>query len=397
LCLAHWFGYYSTAIHPVIIESAKYKHRNVPTTWLVHKAITPSKNNTRKPVTQSSATRITQNHIFQEKYPETYNRRKTMLVNGTWTKNFHPVQAEDKEGRFLRKTSHFRNWVTIDGSAGSTGNSGFKAEAGRYHLYVALVCPWASRTLMARSLKKLDTVISVSVVEPFLYEQCWRFGDYPGAQQDPLYSSKHLHELYTRAMPDYSGEVTVPILWDKKNHSIVNNESADIIRMLNDGFGDIADNSIDLYPKKYQFEIDTINARLYEHFNNGVYQAGFATSQFAYEEAVDNVFGSLGFLENRLDGKKYLVGEHLTEADIRAFVTLIRFDIAYYGLFKTNLSQLRDYPNTYAYMMRLYAIPEVSETVNFDHIKNGYYSIKALNPLGITPKGPDMGDYNQKH
>ncbi len=313
-----------------------------------------------------------------------------MLINGKWSENFHPVQAKDEDGRFDRQDSQLRNWITPDGKAGKTGIAGFKAEAGRYHLYVALICPWASRTLMARKMKKLEDVISVSVVEPFLGDQVWEFGDYPGSDLDPLYGYKYVHQLYTHSQADYTGQVTVPILWDKKNEVIVNNESSEIIRMLNDGFGDLADNSIDLYPELLRQDIDFINDRLYDKFNNGVYQAGFASSQFAYEEAVKNVFGSLEFLEKHLEGKQYLIGSHLTEADIRTFVTLIRFDIAYYGLFKTNLAQVRDYKNVFAYMKRIYAIPGISETVNFDHIKQGYYSMKALNPMGIIPKGPNM-------
>jgi len=313
-----------------------------------------------------------------------------MLVDGKWSKDFHPVQAADEEGRFDRQISQFRNWITPDGEAGPTGQSGFKAEAGRYHLYVALICPWASRTLMARKIKKLENVISVSVVEPFLGDQCWEFGDYPGSNQEPFYGYQYVHELYTHSNPSYTGQVTVPVLWDKKKEVIVNNESSEIIRMLNSGFGDLANNDIDLYPQTLAPEIDRINDSLYDNFNNGVYQAGFATNQFAYNEAVKNVFASLQFLEQHLKGRQYLVGEQLTEADIRAFVTLIRFDIAYHGLFKTNLAQIRDYPDIFKYMKKIYAIPGVSDTVNFDHIKQGYYSIKALNPLGIIPKGPDM-------
>ena len=315
-----------------------------------------------------------------------------MLINGKWSKAFHPVQAADEEGRFLRQESRFRNWVTPDGDPGPTGAGGFAAEPGRYHLYVALICPWASRTLMARKLKGLEKVISVSVVEPFLTEQCWRFGDYPGADRDPLYDYEYVHQLYSHAAPDYTGQVTVPILWDKQQHTIVNNESADIVRMLNRGFGGLAENDIDLYPEPLQDEIDEINQRLYGRFNNGVYRAGFATSQQAYEEAVVAVFDSLDFLQRRLRVRDFLVGNRLTEADIRAFVTLVRFDVAYHGLFKTNLAQVRDYPNLVAYLRRIYRIPGLAETVDFDHIKQGYYSIRALNPNGVVPKGPEL-DY----
>ncbi|MBC8212662.1 MAG: glutathione S-transferase family protein [Gammaproteobacteria bacterium] len=313
-----------------------------------------------------------------------------MLVNGKWSKDFDPVQAVDEDGRFIRQDSQFRNWITPDGSAGITGKAGFKAESERYHLYVALICPWACRTLMARKIKKLEALISVSVVEPYLQDECWSFGAYPGADIEPLYGFKYAHQLYTRADGNYSGQVTVPVLWDKQQHTIVNNESADIVRMLNSGFGDLADNTVDLYPLDLRAEIDAVNERLYDSFNNGVYQAGFASTQFAYEEAVAKVFDSLAFLQQQLEGQDYLVGNRLTEADIRAFVTLIRFDTAYYGLFKTNLAQVRDYPTILAYMQRIYALPGVAETVNFDHIKQGYYSIKMLNPLGIIPQGPDL-------
>jgi len=313
-----------------------------------------------------------------------------MLINGKWSTDFHPVQASDEEGRFLRQSSQFRNWITPDGSAGPTGKAGFAAEPDRYHLYVALICPWASRTLIARKLKKLEDVISVSIVEPFLGTQCWAFGNYPGSDQEPFYGYRYVHQLYSHADSAYTGQVTVPVLWDKKKQTIVNNESADIIRMLNSGFSDLSDNTIDLYPDSLQEEIDYINDYLYDRFNNGVYQAGFATNQLAYEEAVIKVFESLEYLEQHLQDRTFLAGEQITEADIRTFVTLIRFDVVYYGLFKTNLAQVRDYPKVLAYMERLYHYSGISKTVNFDHIKQGYYSMKALNPQGIVPKGPDL-------
>ncbi len=205
-----------------------------------------------------------------------------MLINGKWSKDFHPVQDSDDKGTFLRQTSQFRNWITPDGASGPTGKSGFMAEPNRYHLYVALICPWANRTLIARKLKKLEDIISVSVVEPFLGSQCWAFGDYPGSDNEPLYNYTHVHQLYSHAVSDYTGQVTVPVLWDKKQQTIVNNESADIMRMFNNGFGELADNTIDLYRESLQPEIDRINNYLYDRFNNGVYQAGFATSQSAY-------------------------------------------------------------------------------------------------------------------
>jgi len=312
-----------------------------------------------------------------------------MLINGKWTEDFDPIQNSDEDGRFLRVTSSFRNWITPDGSAGPDAQAATKAEPDRYHLHVALICPWACRTLMARKLKKLEQVITVTVVEPTLTEQCWRFGDYPGAQPDHLYDLEYMHQLYSMADPHFSGEVTVPVLWDKKRNTIVNNESSDILRILNSSFGKLAEQQIDLYPAALQTEIDNMNQRLYDSFNNGVYQAGFAQSQQAYEEAIGKVFATLDFLEQHLQGRQYLLGEQLTEADIRAFVTLIRFDIAYYGLFKTNLKQIRDYANVFAYMQRIYHYPGIAETVNFDHIKRGYYSLRALNPSGIVPAGPE--------
>jgi putative glutathione S-transferase len=314
-----------------------------------------------------------------------------MLVNGKWTADWHPVQAKDEKGGFVRQTSSFRNWVTPDGGAGPTGEAGFAAEPGRYHLYVALTCPWASRTLIGRKLKKLDYVVSVSVVEPALTDQGWRFGDYPGSTRDEVNGATYLHELYSRADPHFTGRATVPVLWGKKRGTIVNNESADILRMLNSGFGDLAASSVDLYPADLRDEIDALNERIYPKLNNGVYRAGFATTQVAYEEAFNDVFEMLDELELRLaDGRKFLFGDRFTEADIRLFVTLVRFDPAYYGLFKCNLRRIADYPHLSAYHARVLAVPGIRETVNIDHIKRGYYSIKALNPTGIVPVGPEL-------
>ena len=314
-----------------------------------------------------------------------------MLVDGKWTAEWHPVQATDKKGGFVRQTSGFRNWVTSDGSAGPTGEGGFKAEAGRYHLYVALICPWASRTLIGRKLKKLEDVISVSIVEPALSEEGWKFGDYPGSDRDGLNGFAYMHEAYTSADPHYTGRATVPVLWDKKTKTIVNNESADILRMLNSGFGDLADNEIDLYPEDLRDAIDALNDHIYPRLNNGVYRTGFATTQLAYEEAFADVFATLQELETRLaSGGPFLFGDRLTETDVRLFVTLVRFDAAYYGLFKCNLRRIADYRALQAYMMRVLNIPGVRDTVNIDHIKRGYYSIKALNPTRIVPVGPDL-------
>ncbi|MEO9631899.1 MAG: glutathione S-transferase family protein [Sulfitobacter sp.] len=308
-----------------------------------------------------------------------------MLRDGKWVADWQPVQAKDDKGGFVRQTSSFRHWVTPDGSAGPTGEGGFKAEAGRYHLYVALICPWASRTLIARKLKGLEDVISVSVVEPDLSDQGWHFGDPTEAE-----GASYMHEIYTRADPTISGRATVPVLWDKKRGTIVNNESADILRMLNSGFGDLADHSIDLYPADLREDIEALNDRIYPSLNNGVYRAGFATTQVAYEEAFCEVFAMLDELEERLgDGRGFLLGGRFTEADVRLFVTLVRFDVAYHGLFKCNLRRVADYPALSRYQARILAIPGVRDTVKIDHIKRGYYSIKALNPTGIVPLGPE--------
>lgn len=314
-----------------------------------------------------------------------------MLVNGKWTEDWQPVQATDTKGGFVRQVSSFRNWVTPDGSAGPTGEGGFAAAKGRYHLYVALICPWASRTLITRKLKKLDDAISISVVEPALSEQGWQFGTFPGANRDELNGATYMHELYTQAAPTFTGRATVPVLWDKEKKTIVNNESADIVRMLNSGFGALADESVDLYPEALRAEIDTLNERIYPALNNGVYRTGFATTQVAYEEAYQGVFAMLGELETRLaDGRPFLTGATFTEADIRLFVTLIRFDAAYFGLFKCNRQRLADYAALSAYTKRVLDLPGVRETVNIDHIKHGYYSIKSLNPNRIVPLGPDL-------
>lgn len=324
-----------------------------------------------------------------------------MLVEGVWQEAWNPYQKTGKDGGFIRQVSSFRNWITKDGSAGPTGEAGFKAEVGRYHLYVALICPWASRTLLVRKLKKLEEVISVSVVEPALTDHGWRFSSQDsassddfrtsieGATVDHLYGAEHIYELYTRADAKVSGRATVPVLWDKKTNTMVNNESADIIAMLNSAFDEWADTSIDLRPANQLAELDDYNAWVYEHFNNAVYEAGFAQSQAAYDQAFDKVFSALASLENKLsDGRDYLLGEKITEADVRTFVTLIRFDVAYHGLFKCNQYRIADFPYLQAYMERIYQLDGVHETVNFDHIKHGYYSVKALNPTGIVPQGP---------
>ena len=310
-----------------------------------------------------------------------------MLVDGKWIENWQPVQKADEKGRFVRQVSSFRNWVTPDGSAGPTGEGGFEAEPGRYRLYVALICPWASRTLSARKLKGLDKVIPMTVVNPVISAQGWQFGGYDGAQDDPLFGARYMHEIYTRAEPHFTGRATVPVLWDMTRNVMVNNESADILRMFDTAFEGLVPSELRLYPADLAAEIDALNPVIYDKLNNGVYKAGFAGSQEAYDEAVAGVFDTLDMLEGRLTGD-YLFGDRLTETDIRTFVTLIRFDAAYHGLFKTNLRQIADYPRLSAFQQRILDLPGVRETVNMDHITRGYYSIKALNPTGIRPVGP---------
>lgn len=303
-----------------------------------------------------------------------------MLVDGKWAEDWQPVQAKDAKGGFVRQVSSFRNWITSDGS------SGFKAEAGRYHLYVAYICPWASRTLIARKLKGLEGVIGMTALDPVLTAQGWTFGE----NADPLHGATYLHQLYTRADAHVNGRATVPVLWDKETDTIVSNESADIVRMMNSGFGDLASGP-DLYPADLASQIDALNDRIYPGLNNGVYRTGFATTQLAYDEAFALVFETLDWLEGVMaDGRKWLLGDAFTEADIRTFVTLVRFDAAYHGIFKCNLRRLSDYRALQAYLERVLALPGVAETVRISHIKAGYYSIKTLNPNGIVPLGPDL-------
>lgn len=302
-----------------------------------------------------------------------------MLVNGTWTKDWTPVQAKDDKGRFVRQISEFRHWITKDGEPGPTGDGGFKAEKGRYHLYVAYICPWASRTLMVRALKQLEEYITVTVVNPVMTDQGWQFDGFPGSHADELNGHQYIHQLYTQVAPEFTGRATVPVLWDKKTATIVNNESADIIRMLNTAFDHLTGSVLDLYPEPQQQEIDQLNASIYEQLNNGVYKAGFASSQFAYEEAYQGVFNMLDILEHQLsDGRSYLLGEQITESDIRTFVTLIRFDAAYYGLFKCNRNLIMQMPFLSKYVQRILEVDGIRDTVSIDHIKQGYYSIKAL-------------------
>ena len=314
-----------------------------------------------------------------------------MLVNGKWDADWQPVQNKDKDGRFIRQVSSFRHWITANGSPGPTGDGGFKAEAGRYHLYVAYICPWASRALAVRALKGLTDLITVSVVNPRLSDQGWQFGGYPGSTDDELNQATYMHQIYTQVAPDFTGRATVPVLWDKQQQTIVNNESADILRMLNSAFNELVNTGPDLYPAALADEIDELNEEIYHKLNNGVYQAGFASSQAAYDEAFDNVFSTLDKLEARLaDGRGYVFGDVLTETDIRLFVTLVRFDAAYYGLFKCNRQLIREFRYLNAYMHRIWALDGIADTVNIDHIKAGYYSIKTLNPGGIVPRGPQF-------
>jgi len=313
-----------------------------------------------------------------------------MLVEGKWSEAWRPVQLTDEKGGFVRQVSSFRHWVTPDGAAGPTGEGGFRAESGRYHVYAALTCPWATRVLIARKLKRLEETVSVSIVEPAMTDEGWRFGGAPGADRDALNGATYLHQIYTLADPRHTGRATVPVLWDKQRRTIVNNESADILRMFNSGFGARAGAAIDLYPEDLRGEIDALNAEVYPSLNNGVYRAGFATTQLAYDEACVAVFAMLDALERRLAAGPLLFGDRLTEADIRVFVTLARFDAAYHGIFKCNLRRIADYANLSAYLARLAALPAFRETLSIDHIKRGYYSIKSLNPNRIVPLGPEL-------
>lgn len=318
-----------------------------------------------------------------------------MLVDGVW----HDVWYDTKStaGRFERSKAQFRNWVTADGSAGPTGKGGFKAEAGRYHLYVSLACPWAHRTLIFRKLKGLEGLISLSVVDPLMLENGWEFKDRDGATFDHLFGSDFLYQIYLKADPGYSGRVTVPVLWDKQTQTIVSNESADIIRMFNSAFNGLTGSDGDYCPADLRQEIDALNDVIYDRVNNGVYKAGFATTQDAYESAVAPLFAMLDELEERLATRRYLFGERLTEADWRLFTTLIRFDPVYVGHFKCNIRRIADYPNLSAYVRDLYQTPGVAETVNMRHIKHHYYrSHKTINPTGIVPAGPAL-DLDRPH
>mgnify|MGYP000179126557 CR=1 FL=1 len=312
-----------------------------------------------------------------------------MLIDGVW----HDVWYDTKEtrGHFKRSEAQFRNYVTVDGEPGPTGVGGFKAEAGRYHLYVSLACPWAHRTLIFRKLKGLEDLVSVSIVDPYMLENGWEFKNRRGGTVDHLFGNDYLWQVYTRADPTYSGRVTVPVLWDKKLETIVSNESSEIIRMFNSAFDHLTGSNDDFYPADLRAEIDMLNAQIYDSVNNGVYKCGFATTQEAYESHIGPLFNTLDQLEKRLSKNRYLLGANVTEADWRLFTTLIRFDPVYVGHFKCNIRQIAEYRNLSAYLRDLYQIPGVSDTVDFYHIKHHYYgSHHMINPTRIVPVGPDQ-------
>jgi putative glutathione S-transferase len=316
------------------------------------------------------------------------------LVDGQWIKD-DVAASEMKNGAFHREETKFRNWITPNGGPGPDGQPGFPAEAGRYQLFVSYLCPWASRTLAMRNLKGLQDVISVSISDPVLGENGWEYAT-PQDAGDKAPRISFQHQLYTTSEPRYTGKVSVPVLWDRKEGRIVNNESADIIRMMNTAFNGLTGNTLDFYPEHLRAEIDAWNRPIYDTVNNGVYKAGFAKTQHAYEHAVTALFETLDKVETHLDSHRYIAGEHMTEADIRLFVTLVRFDAAYFGNFKCNLRMIRDYPNLSAYMRELYQWPGIGETVKIDQIKRGYYSIAHVNPTGIVPKGPEQ-DFGRPH
>jgi len=312
-----------------------------------------------------------------------------LLIDGVWHEQWYDTSSTG--GRFVRKDSIYRHWVTPDGSAGPTGSAGFAAEAGRYHLYVSLACPWAHRTLIMRALKGLEEMVSISVVNWVMREQGWTFADGPGVIPDPMHGALFLREIYTADDQHYTGSVTVPVLWDKQTGKIVNNESSEILRMLGSAFDGLGAKPGDYYPELLRAEIDVLNQRIYDTLNNGVYRAGFATSQEAYAEALGPLFETLDWLEDKLSSRRFLLGEQLTEADIRLFPTLIRFDPVYVGHFKCNLRRIVDYPNLWRYTREIYHLPGVAKTVNMQHIKSHYYqSHPTINPTGIVPLGPKI-------
>jgi putative glutathione S-transferase len=316
-----------------------------------------------------------------------------LLVDGKWTTEGYG--QEKHGGRFVRGESRFRNWVTPDGRPGPTGEGGFSAERDRYHLYIARACPWAHRATIVRELKGLQTFIPMSVTHWYMGDDGWTFDAGPGVVPDDVNGTRCMWELYRLADPHASGRATVPVLWDKKQKTIVSNESADIIRMMNSAWDGVGARDGDFYPEPLREEIDAIEKFVYDTVNNGVYKAGFASTQEAYEEAVKPLFSSLDWLDERLSEKRWLCGDRLTEADIRLFTTLLRFDLVYYGHFKCNLRRLVDYRRLWPYTRALYQTPGVRETVDIDHIKRHYYqSHKNINPTQIVPSGPIV-DFDQ--
>jgi putative glutathione S-transferase len=318
-----------------------------------------------------------------------------LLVDGAWHDVWYDTKAS--QGRFVRTEAQFRSWVTVDGSAGPSGRAGFRAEPGRYHLYVAFACPWAHRTLIMRQLKGLEALISVSATNCYMGAEGWTFAPGPETIPDDVNHVQRVYELYTLADPKYSGRATIPILWDKRQRTIVSNESAEIVRMLNSAFDNVGANGNDYYPPALRAEIDEWNAFVYPNLNNGVYRAGFATTQEAYEEAATAVFAALDRIEQHLSKRRYLTGSRLTEADIRLFTTLIRFDPVYHTHFKCNLRRVVDYPNLWGFVRDIYQLPGIASTVHIDFIKRHYYGSHAnLNPTRIVPIGPAL-DYTTPH
>jgi putative glutathione S-transferase len=319
-----------------------------------------------------------------------------LLVDGVWVDDSQD-KTRFQDGRYHRANTSFRNWITPDGSAGPTGLDGFPAEAGRYHLYVSLACPWAHRTVIFRQLKGLENVISMSVTSWNMHERGWTFDTAAGSSGDSINGRETIPDVYVLADRKYTGRASVPVLWDKKRKTIVNNESSEIIRMFNSAFGAFTNDTTDYYPPELRSEIDAVNDLIYPNVNNGVYRAGFATAQPAYEDAFRNVFSTLDEIERRLSRQRYLAGPRLTEADWRLFTTLVRFDAVYYSHFKCNLRRILDYPNLSNYVRDLYQVPGVAETVSLDHIKRHYYGSQLkVNPTGIVPLGPDL-DFTAPH
>ena len=322
-----------------------------------------------------------------------------LLQEGKWVDQWYDTKSSG--GRFVRKAPQFRNWITPDGAAGPSGNGGFEAQPDRYHLYVSLACPWAHRTLIFRALKGLEDMIPISTVHWYMADKGWTFQSGDGVVPDSVNNAEYMYQVYTAAMSDYSGRVTVPVLWDKQTSTIVSNESPEIIRMFNSAFDNIGASAGDYYPQALRSEIDQLNERIYESVNNGVYKCGFATTQEAYNEAIVPLFDTLDWLDQRLSDQRYLTGSTITEADWRLFTTLVRFDPVYVGHFKCNVRRIADYPNLSGYVRDLYQQPGVAATVNMQHIKDHYYaSHESVNPSRIVPAGPDidfMAAHNRAH